>query len=459
MTSPNRQSSPFAAELTVVIPVHGALEETRDCLTALEHNTAFPYELVVVDDASDAHTASELAAILAGIQGATLIVNKVNMGFGASVNLGVAAARTPFVTILNSDAFVESGWAEPLVELLRSDWSIGAVVPKILQDDGALQEAGVIISGDGRTWDVGNGADPRADLYGFRRRVDYGSAVCLTMRTGDFNYLGGFDQAFGVGYYEDVDLSMRLAEAGLDTVYEPRSQVRHLRGASSKPEEALALIDDHRKIFVRRWSSLLKHRPVLESNDRPWHRALAARDINCAATVMLLPGKMGAGRRGWVWAALAHTLAADRSVRVTLVLGTEVLPGRLAQDLAGAGVELVRQAGVPDVAQDRRMHYSTIFASGDLDEASWGALGAWQCQAVVVVVATSGHEPSEQAGRGADRVLSLHGGSEGFAERHGLGLDALSEEDLRSYKKRAPIPPEMLAKWGLPAAQAPPRAT
>ena len=56
-----------------------------------------------------------------------------NLGFGAACNRGFDVLRDcEYVALLNNDAIPEPGWLEPLVEVLRSDPTVGAATPKVL---------------------------------------------------------------------------------------------------------------------------------------------------------------------------------------------------------------------------------------------------------------------------------------------------------------------------------------
>ena len=61
-----------------------------------------------------------------------------NRGFGAGCNVGWRATSAPFVLFLNPDARIEAAAVHRLAAVLRADASVGAVAPKILADDGAV---------------------------------------------------------------------------------------------------------------------------------------------------------------------------------------------------------------------------------------------------------------------------------------------------------------------------------
>ncbi|MGH7212906.1 MAG: glycosyltransferase, partial [Acetobacteraceae bacterium] len=73
--------------------------------------------------------------------------------------------------------------------------------------------------------------------------------------------LGGFDEAFAPGYYEDADLCLALAAAGHRVVYDPAVVVRHLEhGTSDGVAGAAAMIAAHRDVFFRKHRARLRFR-------------------------------------------------------------------------------------------------------------------------------------------------------------------------------------------------------
>ena len=102
--------------------------------------------------------------------------------------------------------------------MLENDATAGAVVPMLLNPDGTIQEAGSVIDSVGWPLAFGRGESADAFAHRFRREVDYGSAACVLIRRHDFAEAGGFEPAYGIGYFEDVDLSFKLKERGLRTI-------------------------------------------------------------------------------------------------------------------------------------------------------------------------------------------------------------------------------------------------
>lgn len=333
---------------SVVMPVHGNWAITRRALDALETRLGRGREVIVVDDASP-------EAAPDGLPGA-IIRNEENLGFGPSCNRGAAQARGTHLLFLNSDAIVEPGALDAL-ESASECADVGAVAPFLLDEDGTIQEAGSALGRDGLPYPLGAGAPAGDAEWSFRREVDYGFAACLLVRRDTFDELGGFDDAYAPGYYEDADLCLRLAERGLATVFEPRARVVHLQWSSGGRDRARALARRNQGQFLKRWGRRLAHRPVVVASE-PWpHRRLALRDALTLLRFLVVED-----------AQLATELASNRpAARVTLIGANRV-----------DGVETARPEDLAGWLRERRFHYSAVLGTTErIDD----ALLRWQPQA------------------------------------------------------------------------------
>ncbi len=244
-------------DVTVVMLTYNRWDLTSEALRLLVEVTEPRYEVVIVDNASTDGTVEELERV----GGARILRNPRNLGFGPANNQGAAMARGRYLLLLNSDAWVRPGWLEPLIELADADPRIAAVAPKLLYPDGRLQEAGSIVWREARVRQYGDGDIPNRPEYNFRRTVDYSSAACLLVRRSAFISVGGFDPRFAPVYCEDVDLCLALAAGPGRVVYQPRSAVEHVRGASSTGTVPGTRIERNRRLLRARWRSVLDRRP------------------------------------------------------------------------------------------------------------------------------------------------------------------------------------------------------
>jgi GT2 family glycosyltransferase len=218
--------------VSVIIPVYNKLDYTYRCLESLAKylDAGTPVEIIVVNDCSTDDT----RAVLAGVEGLTLIHNEENAGFIRSCNAGAAAANGAYLYFLNNDTEIRPGSLEALVAVLDNDQQVGAVGSKLIYPNGALQESGGIIWADASGWNYGRLENPFDPQYNYVRPVDYCSAASLLVRRWCFEALGGFEQAFIPAYYEDTDLCFGIRHVlGFQVLCQPRSEVIHYEGISS----------------------------------------------------------------------------------------------------------------------------------------------------------------------------------------------------------------------------------
>jgi GT2 family glycosyltransferase len=327
--------------VSIVTVTYGAYQLAREAVEALVEHTEPCYELIVVDNDSPDGTGERLAREL---EGARVILNGENLGFGRAANQGAEAARAQLVCHLNSDTLVRPGWLAPLLEVLAHDAGVGAVVPMLLNPDGTVQEAGSVVDSLGWALALGSGDDPELLEHRFRREIDFGSAACMLLRRRDFLRVGGFDSDYGTGYYEDVELCFRLAELGLRTVYEPRSQVVHVRFGSSSPELAGRMVHENRLTFFTRWHRRLEQRPAVGDLAASPRRRLVARDADALERLLVIDDRVPHTDRGSGDPRMAKLLLELADLwprgRITLFAADDRNAERYAEPLLAGGVEV-----------------------------------------------------------------------------------------------------------------------
>ena len=222
-------SARAAAGVTVVVPVHGKAGLTRHCLdTLLEQALPPGTRLLVVDDASPDDTLAVLASYGDLVE---VLALPVNVGFGAACNAGVAAARTELVVLLNNDTTPHEGWLDALLDEAERHPSAAAVGARLLHVDGTVQHAGVVIGRDGLPHHVYAGFPGEHPAVVRSRAFQVVTGACLLLRRSVFLGLGGFDPGYRNGH-EDVDLCLRLGEAGHEVRYCGDAVLTHLESVS-----------------------------------------------------------------------------------------------------------------------------------------------------------------------------------------------------------------------------------
>lgn len=336
-------------EVSVVVVAYGRPDLLARTIASYRATvTATSSELVVVDNPTpDGPTPlPELP------EGARVIRNRRNVGFGAAVNQAALVATGRVLVLLNPDVELGVGWLEPLLAHLDADPDVVAVAPRLVDPDGTTQELGSVVGPAGETLALGRG--PAAELADDRvtRPVDYVSAACLLVSTDAFLAEGGFDAAFGAGYFEDVDLLYRFARRGWRTEVVPSVPVLHHHHGTSSATAAAEMMDERRQGFVHRWRTELHDRPSLtDVTSRP-HRLRSAREVRRPDRLLVLAQDLP------LLAAVGRGLAEHRpELAVTVV--SQAPPGAL-----GDRVELVAPADFDaDWLARHRLVFGAVLAS------------------------------------------------------------------------------------------------
>lgn len=217
-------------DVSIIIPAYNKFELTYNCIASiiLAHNTA-TYEVILVDDCSSDKTknADEF------IKGITIVRNEENLRFLRSCNNGCQSARGKFISFLNNDTEVTSGWLDTQIAVFERFIDVGLVGSKLIYPDGRLQEAGGVVWNTGEPWNVGNGANAFAPEYNYTRQVDYVSGASMMIERSLWESLDGFSEEFTPAYYEDTDLAFKVRDEGKKVIYCPESTVIHFEGMSN----------------------------------------------------------------------------------------------------------------------------------------------------------------------------------------------------------------------------------
>jgi GT2 family glycosyltransferase len=244
--------------VSILVVTYNNLALTRLCLASIQRAAgALPFEVIVVDNASADGTPAWLAETAAGaLLPLTVVANAHNAGFAAANNQAAARARGDLVVFLNNDCVVVPGWLETLVGHLDGDRSLGLVGPVTNSGGNAEAQLGTCY----------------ADLDGMRRFADdYTRAhhdevvdvpmlalFCAAMAKERFAAVGGLDERYGRGLFEDDDLALAVQRRGWRVALARDVFVHHYGGASFSrlaPGEYLRLWWNNRRAFEKKWQT------------------------------------------------------------------------------------------------------------------------------------------------------------------------------------------------------------
>lgn len=231
---------PASPRTSIVIPLYGRLDfltYQAALFDAAEHaNDEFIYVLDQPERKDEFFELARIAHIKTRIP-FRLVVPSQNLGFAGASNLGLKVARGQYVCFLNSDVIPRSShWMSGLVASLDSRPDIGVISALMLFEDETIQHAGMDFE---RQLQFGNMLfpfHPRKGLLCDREQgvgvVPAVTGACMLMDRGLCQRLGGFDEAYVIGDFEDADLCMKVREQGLTCAVDHRVVLYHLERQS-----------------------------------------------------------------------------------------------------------------------------------------------------------------------------------------------------------------------------------
>lgn len=243
MENPLTQSA--AKTVDVVIPVYNAPELTKRCIDSVVAHLGESLQRVLIqDDASG----SETREMLDHLPYACVEVCRAekNQGFGLTVNAAVSRSNAFYALILNSDTEVNQNILPQLCAAFDADDKLAAILP------------------------AGNSYN-RFDFSRYVLREGnyiqtyYLRGHAILIRRDAFLAVGGFDAAFGRGYYEDIDLGRRLDLNGWRFGVHPNVHIYH-KGAGSFGDDRIQLARRNRAVYLSRYPEAQRNILLLSGN-------------------------------------------------------------------------------------------------------------------------------------------------------------------------------------------------
>lgn len=208
------------------------------------------YSIYVVDNASTDGVLDYLRAQ----DDIHLIENKENLGFAKACNIGVKATigtvdENSDVFLLNNDTRLCEKSLENLKRALYSADDIGAV-GSISNYSGNDQRIELNLSVPSDYVEYGNNINSEELEFPYEERVRL-CGFAMLIRRNVWNEIGGLDEAFSPGYYEDDDFSMKVLKLGYRMLVVNNSFIYHAGSQSFSKRPEVAQIElDHCRLFI-----------------------------------------------------------------------------------------------------------------------------------------------------------------------------------------------------------------
>jgi N-acetylglucosaminyl-diphospho-decaprenol L-rhamnosyltransferase len=291
-------------DLSVVVVTFNALPFLEQCLQSVAG-----WDTVVVDHGSTDGTLAVVRERFSDVR----VVEQENLGLAAGWNRGIRETSSPYVLILNADAWAVGDGVQRLLAFAEQYPKAAVVGPKLLNTDGSLQRS---VRGFPTLWRL-------ATEYFFLRKLAPRSRALNAFYAGGFDHdrvreaefvmgsvmlvrreaieqVGPLDEDFFL-FSEETDWCYRFRQAGWKVLFFPGAEFVHVGGASHGGRMFTENLRGHLRF-------LAKHRGPAEA-ERARRLLLAALRLRGA----LFSGERGRMYRdaaGWLASGSAQTLLA-----------------------------------------------------------------------------------------------------------------------------------------------------
>jgi len=222
----------------IIMPVYNRLDLTKGCLDSIYARTRIPINLILIDNASFAETKDFLEGFRASKDNVRLVRNERNLGWIKAVNQGMALSSSRYVCIMNNDTVVRTdGWLSRMIEVAEMAADIGLVNPSFDTKNETCRTGKPFIE------------------------VDFCRGYCILIKRVVVDRIGRLDEAYGAGYYDDDDYSVRAIRAGFKCVKANNVLVEHMRDSTFKTvfgeDNRMALHEKNKALFYSKWGRRL----------------------------------------------------------------------------------------------------------------------------------------------------------------------------------------------------------
>jgi GT2 family glycosyltransferase len=230
--------------VSIIIATRDGYTLLRDCIDSIHARTDYAqFEIVVVDNGSEDPDVLAYLQELVAKKNVRVLRDARPFNYSALNNAAARVARGQLLCLMNNDVqVITPGWLQEMAsQAMRPE--IGVVGCRLWYPDDTIQHAGIILGIGGV---AGNAHHRfRREQAGYFSRAtlvqNYSAvtAACAVVRSDVYWQVGGFDESLPVAF-NDVDLCLRIRDAGYRNLWTPYAELYHLESASRGLEDTPA---------------------------------------------------------------------------------------------------------------------------------------------------------------------------------------------------------------------------
>lgn len=223
--------------VSIIIPTKDKVYILKNCIQGLLEKTDYSnIEIIIVDNASCEEKTLHYLEKLSSQKNIRVLRDDREFNYSRLNNEAAEQARGDYLLFLNNDiAIMRKDWLRNMVDISIED-KVGAVGAKLLYSNHNVQHAGVVTG----IYEVAGHLyrhthDSNGGYFGLlflERNVSAVTGACMLVPKHVFHEVGGFDERNLAVSFNDVDLSLKIRDAGYDVVYTPDAKLYHLESLS-----------------------------------------------------------------------------------------------------------------------------------------------------------------------------------------------------------------------------------
>lgn len=270
--------------VSIIIPNKDHAETLDACLKALAKTTYQNMEILVVENNSTEEATERYYETLAQMPHVRVLRYQGGFNYSAINNFAAKEAKGEYLLFLNNDvrAAISPDFLEEMLGVCQRE-DVGAVGARLYYPNDTIQHAGCIVGLGGVAGALFVGLPKGRSGYlhkaAIMQDLSAVTAACMLTDRKAFDAAGGFTEELAVAF-NDIDLCLKIGQAGFRIVYDPYAELYHDESLSRGPE------DDPQKVrrfqeeieYMRvHWTAILKngdpnYNPNLSL--KKWHYSL-----------------------------------------------------------------------------------------------------------------------------------------------------------------------------------------
>ena len=242
--------------VSIIALSYNQIKYTKEFIQSVFEFTTIPFELIIIDNNSDSETVEYLKEIDKSKENTRVIFNQKNFGFPKGINQAIKEARGKYLLIANNDIVVTKGWFERIAEVAESDNKIGIVGPISNYVSGMQFDKNARYSNLKQMHEYV--VNIRVKNLGKTLHFPRITFLCALIKREVIEKIGGLDERFSPGNFEDDDFCLRAQIAGFKTVIAQDVFIHHY-GSKSFTAEGMekykTRLEINQKIFINKWGA------------------------------------------------------------------------------------------------------------------------------------------------------------------------------------------------------------